>query len=444
MSLIRTRRTPSPVVAPIATADDRWASLVPVAALAYPTFLQPLTNFRPPAAYARLSELQNVAGADSNIANQIFWLALLAAGLFRFRRRLGLLGALFVHPAVLLIATYLAVAALSVSWASAPDIALRRLVLQTVVISITVCSIFLTANRERILNGMVLLASAIVVVNLLFVAAFPPGRLGYLGIYSNKNILGLVGSLCFLFLAYGALVRQRLSRVAFLGLAVLALLLVALSQSKTSLGFVLIAPIMAASLLWLQGLLRIHMLALVLAVVFAGSTLAGLFSQISGMGFDDLSLALLGDDTFTGRTQIWSFVLGVYERSPYVGTGYASFWGTGINSVAFLEAPGFIVGLLQAHNGYLDVLLETGLLGFAVLVAMILASLNHANPSPGTPREVRWLALSIMLFVVFHNLLESSWFRAFSAQWLAFVVATALMLPPPFALRSKRAASPRS
>ncbi|MET0257816.1 MAG: O-antigen ligase family protein [Methylobacterium sp.] len=432
-----------PALSASGTIDESWAPFVPVLALAYPTLIQPLMNFQPPAAYARLSDMQNVAGADSNIANQIFWLALLAVGLFRFRRRLALLGELFMHPAILLISTYLAIAALSVAWASAPDISLRRLALQIVVLSITVCSIYLTQRRERILNGMVLLCCVVVVINLLFVATFPPGRLGYLGIYSNKNILGLVGSLCFLFLVYGALVRQGMRRVVLLGLSVLALVLVVFSQSKTSLGFVLIAPLMAACLLWLQGLLRIHMLVLVLAVVFLGSTLGGLFSQISGMGFSDLSLALLGDDTFTGRTQIWSFVLGVYQRSPYVGTGYASFWGTGFNSIAFLEAPGFIAGLLQAHNGYLDVMLETGLLGFAVLVAVILASLNQTNPTPGIPHEIRWLALSIMLFVVFHNLLESSWFRAFNVQWLTFVIAVALALPQPMTGRARRTPKPR-
>lgn len=406
-------------------------AMVPVLALAYPMLIQPLMNYQPASAYASLSDLANVTAADSNIANQIFWLALFGFAAWLFRKRLDALRDIFRTRTIAFLALYLALAGLSVLWSPVPGIAFRRLVLQVVVVMTMVLPIYLSLQRERVINGFVLLASVVIVINLAFVATHPPGRLGYLGIYSNKNILGLVASICFLLTIYASIARKGLGRIAYGGLALLALALTVVSQSKTSLGFVLIAPVASWALIWGQRTLKIHMAGLILLLLFVATTIVGLVFQVTGTGFRDVSLLLLGDDTFTGRTQIWDFVLGVYARAPYVGTGYASFWGTGTSSVAFLEAPGFIAGLLQAHNGYLDLMLETGALGLALLVCILLTSFNQINRGLPPATLVRWLAFSLMLFVISHNLLESSWFRGFGSQWLVFLAAIGLTLSPP-------------
>ncbi|MBB3951179.1 O-antigen ligase family protein [Aureimonas jatrophae] len=408
---------------------------LPLLVLAYPMLLQPLLNWQPPSAYMALNDLANANAADSNVVNQLYWLTILATILLFFRKRLEFMRDAPRSAALVLVGLYLAWSCLSIAWSPVPGIAFRRVVLQIVVVVAVIVPVWLSNKRETILTGVAWLTLAVTFVNLLFVAANPPGRLGYLGIYSNKNILGLVGSLCLLIQCYAVIAQRGILRLPFAGAAVISLALVVMSQSKTSLGLAVLAPMIAGALIAAQSRVRAPMLAVILipGIVFALS--ATLAAQISRFGFDDLSLLLFGDDTFTGRTQIWDFALGIYERSPIVGQGYGSFWGAGLSSIAFLEAPGFIGGLLQAHNGYLDVMLETGAIGFAILLLMILSALNQSGRSDAGDPAKRWLALALMLFVILHNLLESSWFRGFGSQWVAFLFAIALTLPDPIKAR---------
>ena len=106
---------------------------------------------------------------------------------------------------------------------------------------------------------------------------------------------------------------------------------------------------------------------------------------------------LFNDETFTGRTYIWQFAVDVIGRSPLIGQGYASFWGAGQGSIVEREAPGFIVDLLQAHNGYLDTLLETGAVGFSILIALILAALFVAARSAVRRPAIAWLSMTLVL-----------------------------------------------
>ena len=190
----------------------------------------------------------------------------------------------------------------------------------------------------------------------------------------------------------------------------------------------------------------LRMNAALLVLFSLGFGLAGwfYFSALTDFGFADLSLFLFNDETFTGRTYIWQFAVDVIGRSPLIGQGYASFWGAGQGSIVEREAPGFIVDLLQAHNGYLDTLLETGAVGFAVLIALILAALFVAARSAVRRPAIAWLSMTLVLTAVFHNTLESSWFRGYAIIWMLFVFAALLPRPEdvaPVAIR--RGNSPR-
>jgi exopolysaccharide production protein ExoQ len=217
-----------------------------------------------------------------------------------------------------------------------------------------------------------------------------------------------------------------------------------LSDSVTSIALVPLCLCLAAILLLLCRALRMPLAILLLIALLSLAALLVTYFAFGGSWYAIL-MALFGDPTFSGRTDIWSFVGEAIRQSPLQGNGYASFWGTGQNSRVMETAPGFIVALLQAHNGYLDVLVELGAVGFVLLLAILAAAFSALDHRGGArTTSLRWLLLSLMLFAMTHNLMESSWFRGFAAVWYAFLMAVGMALSDRLpALVDSRASSDR-
>jgi len=85
-------------------------------------------------------------------------------------------------------------------------------------------------------------------------------------------------------------------------------------------------------------------------------------------------VGLLGRDlTLTGRTDIWRIVLSE-DINPLIGTGFYSFWLG--ERVGRLSERYFYL-LNEAHNGYLEIYLNSGLIGlFLFLIFVALAARN--------------------------------------------------------------------
>jgi exopolysaccharide production protein ExoQ len=79
----------------------------------------------------------------------------------------------------------------------------------------------------------------------------------------------------------------------------------------------------------------------------------------------------------------------------------------------------------NAHNGYYDTILEMGYVGLALLVVFIIATL-HAIGRVADRDPVRaQLLLSLALFIILYNYLESLWMRGFEFFWVVFVILAA-------------------
>jgi exopolysaccharide production protein ExoQ len=90
-----------------------------------------------------------------------------------------------------------------------------------------------------------------------------------------------------------------------------------------------------------------------------------------GLGLNaQLAGALGRDPTFTGRTVIWDAVLSTHTN-PLLGTGYESFW-LGPRLMQVWAITGY--GINEAHNGFLDVYLNLGLIGVFIMISFLLAS----------------------------------------------------------------------
>jgi exopolysaccharide production protein ExoQ len=205
------------------------------------------------------------------------------------------------------------------------------------------------------------------------------GQSNYTGVTLDKNMFG------YLLFAYGLFFaselvcgfrqdssRRVMSRTDLIPCAVLLAMvawLTPLANSKTSL-IALVAGI--AMILALQfSKVKRHLWSFVIAIVIIAAISNALFSVKSAV------LEASGRDaSLTGRTGIWQTVLSE-PINPLLGTGYTSFWlGERLQRIwdLYPRTP-----LVQAHNGYIELYLNLGVVGLALLVGVLWTALRNAR-----------------------------------------------------------------
>jgi O-antigen ligase len=156
----------------------------------------------------------------------------------------------------------------------------------------------------------------------------------------------------------------------------LAILFVVMSGSRTGWVLSLLALVLTYTSHIVGRLPRIDRAAMK-AALFAVSVVAGVLLYLNFSGV----LAVLGKDpTMTQRTVIWASVIPSILRHPFVGYGFGAFW-SGLNgeSTQTILVTGWMEA--QAQSGYLDVLLQIGLLGFCPLIWLFIRALIKGGPT---------------------------------------------------------------
>jgi O-antigen ligase len=143
----------------------------------------------------------------------------------------------------------------------------------------------------------------------------------------------------------------------------------------------------------------------------------------------ELAGAVGRDPTLTDRTKIWEFLLSMHTN-PLVGTGYESFWlGRRLDFFRQNSGLGF---LNEAHNGYLEVYLNLGLVGLFLLVGFLIASYRTVCRRFSSSSSLASLALALWTLLLLYNCTEA----AFKGQlmWVVFLLG-ALKVPERVAKR---------
>jgi O-antigen ligase len=153
-----------------------------------------------------------------------------------------------------------------------------------------------------------------------------------------------------------------------------------------------------------------------LPILFAAGY--GLYSNADGI------LQTIGKDpNFSERTIIWHAAAASLAQHPVLGYGYAAFWqGLAGPSLSIVLAAGW--ELQQAQNGYLDLGLQIGACGLALLFALLVqAAINFTRCFKGSSNApyVRWCAVVVMCSLLY-NLGETS-FLMQHLDWLLLLLA---------------------
>jgi exopolysaccharide production protein ExoQ len=319
------------------------------------------------------------------------------------------------------------IALLSVVWSQHPDLTLRRSIL-------FLCSALIAAgiaagvkDLSKLHRAFSYFMSAIVVINLIVIVALPHigiEELGARGIYSQKNVAGLVAMIAMLVI--GTLMAdQRAGTPAWyfsLAMLFLTFVFLVLTKSKTSLGLaVAVLTIFVFLMLVEKGGPVFVLGSLFVALLAGGAVIAG----VAAFDFDiaRITTALFGDASFTGRDDLWAFVYRSATDHFLLGYGYGAFWDVGVGADPLLRfEPGAWLGdiapgiINQAHNGYLDLWVQLGLptMLFAVATVLfaILAGALASFLMPKSHRDRTAMIAMVALLVVYllHNLTETSLF----------------------------------
>jgi O-antigen ligase len=407
---------------PAATRSSRdvlRGQLMLAAVIIYPLVISPLLTG---GGGDELDPEMNTEAAGSNTLNQAFWsiLFVLAAVAGRHAPVLRLMSRLWPLTA------YLVWSAASVLWAIAPDIAFRRLLLQVFVVGSVLLPIVLIDDLDKVRATVLRVMFAVLVINVAALAIKPPTALGHAGIYSQKNELGLTAALalltCVTTLALGGFLQRAM---AWLGIP-LALALLVAAKSKTSLLLAVAIPAMGWGIAIAARVLKLSP-ALLLGCLLAIAIPFGLgIAEVIDLTLRDMLQLMFGDATFTGRTDIWDFAWAQISANPALGYGFNGFWGVGDASPATFSGNELIASILQAHNGYLDILLETGLVGLGLFLALLAVVALGAGAI--IPRSVAAASfvIALTLFTALHNGFESTALRRFHPVWLFMLIAAAM------------------
>jgi exopolysaccharide production protein ExoQ len=255
----------------------------------------------------------------------------------------------------------------------------------------------------------------------------PDGNPMNTGVTTNKNTLGLTVFL----LALGTLwnLRFLLNRkdepnrgrrlLAQWTLFAFCLALLQMAHSATSIA----CFILGAVLMLTTGLrsVRTHP-ARVNALCLTIMLLAGITFLSGGDAYVVQALGRKPD--LSGRKEIWSASLASAEN-PWIGTGYESFWNANAPKVnRILRDAGYIdmSNLVSAHNGYLEVYLDLGLIGLFLIAVILINGYRHACRAFLLDPELGGLFLAYVATVTIYGITEVS-FRVLGASWLFLLLA---------------------
>jgi len=323
-------------------------------------------------------------------------------------------------PIMSLIA-YFIFAAASVTWAYSPDFAFSRLIVQMLVLIVVVAPYALPINAKHTIAGVHLCYAIALAISAVYVLTTPPSPIGHAGYFTHKQELGLLGSAGIILSCHELLHRgwRRLVAVIAIGLG---FWLVFESQSKSAAAFALVAMVCSWLMLLLCKKTRLTPAFIVAAVVVA--------SMFWSNSIEKIGYRLYGDATLTGRTGIWAFVNYQISQKPWFGWGFHSYYF--VPDSPQNKAPGYIRLMPSSHSGYLELKLETGRIGYGIFLVFIYSSLHLLERVRRTTPVRAWCYLSIELFAILMNLLDSDWL-ILNPLWILylFVVAEAVRFSLP-------------
>lgn len=362
--------------------------------------------------------------------DQYFLIALLCLGLVILTfRNFSWSRAIKQNPWLMLLIGYMLV---SILWSDIPFISFKRWIRQ--LLGVVMAFMVASGRDPRQSIQIILRRTSYILIpfSLLLIKYFPDygvyytrwvGALMWIGVATHKSGLGRLCLVAAFFLIW-TLIRRRQGHdkpvVRYQTYAEISVLMITFHLLKGSPDMLSATPIAGLilgllfflSLLWM-GKRGILIKANTLVVLAAFSIGYGAVSPfIGGSNVSGFSSLFGRNETLTGRTDIWAGLLAKVIQRPILGYGYGGFWTT-----ETIE----IHQVTEAHNGYLEILMNLGFIGLLLFSIFLLSSIRKAHRE--LINDYYWGCLSICFFLVamLYNVTEAS-FNSFTTHLTAILV----------------------
>lgn len=333
---------------------------------------------------------------------------------------------------------YISYALISLSWSDYPGVGVRRwfrVIGDIIMILVIVTDVDPKDAIQRVLKrvGFVLVPVSLLLIRYypdLGRAYSPDGTLSWTGVAAGKNGLGIV-CLIFGFHSVWRLLlairgarepnrrRRIIANVVVLGLTVW---LLQLANSMTSFSCFVLATVVAIAItkksrqserpgISVRNPVLVHTVTLATVAVAMSVLFFGASALLSTLG---------RDPTLTGRTNIWKIVLG-YVDNPVFGAGFETFW----IGKRIVDISSAYTAMNQAHNGYIEVYLNLGWVGIALLVFVIFRGYRNVSKSLYQNPDLAILKLGFLIIALIYNCTEGA-FKFMTPVWFGFLYATAV------------------
>lgn len=319
----------------------------------------------------------------------------------------------------------------SVYWSANPEGSFKRWL--KLVSLVLIVSVILSEKdpMEAIRAVYVRCAYVLIPLSLVFARYYPnwgrfyhsAGDMEIIGVTTQKNSLGELVMVCGFFLVWdylegrraGAKCQWRPQLWERLILLLMSAWVLYLSQSMTAFVCLLIG---LALLVRSERLSSVTINRMVLIGAMSSLLVVLGFADFNSI-LDPLVESLGRDATFTGRANIWRSVMTGTWVDPLIGAGFFCFWGgEGGEAIRnFMGAP----GVHSAHNGYLDIYLDGGLIGLLLLFCLLLACGTRLSGSLNVSQHQR-LRFAVLIVAILYNLSEST-FARLTPLWFATLLA---------------------
>ena len=318
-------------------------------------------------------------------------------------------------------------AACSILWSVSPLTSLKQ-VAALGLIFLYACFVHLEFDLECFL-AILFWALLVSLCLSLFVSVFFPElgitvvariETGWRGVFIHKNYLGIFSSLNIMVIL--ELINRKngllFKSVLILGFAVSA---VTLLGSRATASLIVLAAVLLAKLFF-RLLRKYHRK---VSVFFLLALLAGI--ALTDFVFKNHREILIEyfrkDDTLTGRIELWSNLMPYIEEKWVLGYGFNGFWTDDNTSAQILRGMMNDWQVPHAHNTYLDLLLNVGIIGLALFLMILLLSLFRALKLFFMKGAGGSFFVSLLFFLALINISDSRFLRGFNIWWLLLMIA---------------------
>lgn len=228
------------------------------------------------------------------------------------------------------------------------------------------------------------------------------------GIVGNSNLLAMIALLALIVLGV-QLADRSARRGPTIAWIVVALLTLALTRSSTVFVAGIVTLVVLGFALWTRraGPARRT------PVYLTGAALVIVVAVLLSVFASRIPVLLGKSEDLTGRLDIWQKVIALAQQRPAFGWGWVSYWAPWVEPFKGLAERNGVV-YLQAHNAWLDVWLQLGIVGLVVFGLLVLGTLWRSwflavdRPRAGLADDLPYTALGLLPLLLLAALLAQS------------------------------------